>query len=347
MSTYEAPYPDFPFYEGPFDPKCCPDTRSGHETLHTCPPSSQDTCPAPQFWEDHCHIYPWLQDYLAGDNAALEPLLAYYEPRVRELIQNKYAYLDFNEAYAMGMEALLRTISKYDISFEVPMQAYIRLQMPRRMVDVLRDDGLYKRPSIDFNKRLSEVMEANPDLSEEQAAEKLIGAPDRRSELTRKRVEDLMRDRRMRSAHHLEYIGAEGREMSEYVLVSEHDVEDEVLAAESAHNAQQVVSVLTANLETDDVELVMAYTAGGVVLTEWADAHAMARKDASARAQSLISRLQARAADLLNVSRATLAARDGDLNEVKFLEAMHTGRITPDGHHVHDLQQSAAFLKAS
>lgn len=323
-------YPDFVFYEGTYNPRYCPDTRLGHETLHTCPPSQRDECPTPKFWEDHCHAYQWLRESKEGDTQAFNNLCIYYKPRVSELIDKKYSYLEKDEAYSLGMEALLATLKKYDpSSFSVPLQAYIRLQLPRRMIDIIRENGWYNRTTADFYKRLNTVMEENPHFTERQAADALIGTPNKTKKLTRKRVEALMRDREMKSPLHLDYFSS--NDSGYHVLPTAHDVEEIVLANEAADNAKKVIEVLTANYDAHDIELVIAYTSGGIVLTEWAEAHNMERNAASAQAQSLISKLKARAADLLNVSQATLAERDSERNQVKFLEAMHTGRITADG----------------
>jgi hypothetical protein len=331
--TFQPQYPDFVFYEGEFDPSACPSTRGGHETQHTCAPMHRDACRAPARWEDHCHVYEWFVEYAAGDASRIEGLLRYYRRRVDEMLHRKFSYLDAEQGHAIGMEALMNVLSEYDVAHGVPAQAYIRTQLPRRITDRLRDEGDFSRAATDFDKRLQEVLEARPELDASRAAQLVVGMPDRHSTFTEARVADLMRQRSMRSALHWEYVSEDGgsEDWSSRTMVSAADTLDEVIFRETGRNAAKVVSELTAGMPGSDVELVLAYSAGGAAVTAWSEANGCSRADAAARAQALLSRLQGRAAELLNVSKATLAARTFERNEEKFLEALNTGRITPVG----------------
>ena len=320
----------FPDYDGEYDPSVCPPTRDTHDTQHTC--AVRALCPAPQSWEDHCHVYTWFGELADGNTARLNDLIPYYQRRVDEILQRKFphASMDGGDLKAIGMEALMLVLQKYDPSFGVPAQAYIRRQLPLRITDRLREEGVFSRAAADFDKRLNEVMLEHPGLTELQAAKYVVGTPDRHSTFTEQRVMDLMRERAMRSALHLDYVGAEGGEaFVDRVLIAGNDTVETVMRNEEARAAQKAISTLTEGLDKDDVDLLYAYVMGTGAVTVWAEEHGVERNAASARAQSLLSRLQGRTAELLNVSKQTLVSRQFDKNEAKMLEVLNTGRISP------------------
>ncbi|MDQ5975230.1 MAG: hypothetical protein QG661_2439, partial [Actinomycetota bacterium] len=385
-------FAQFPDYEGNYDPSVCPPTRTTHDTQHTCDLHVRAECPAPSWWEDHCHAYVWftqladlvavrraadeqvktaegvieawagLDGYSSDPNvpdlvsAALEEasgvldrapldasrarqqmesplgsLVAYYRPRANEVCSRRVGSgVSFEDLQAMSLAALFVVLTEYKLSFTVPAQAYLRRQLSRRVDDQIRTEGPYSRTDIKFHRQLDEVLDQHPHLSREQAARHLIGTPDRGGAMTSERVQELLCSRQITTPMHYDVL-ATGSESSGPVLqvADPFDTVAEAIRLEEAANAAKVVATLTDGMDPEDVELLLAYTLGVNAVTAWANARGLNPSRSAARAQSLLNTARTTAAELLNVSKVTLANRRFDRNEEKFLEAVNTGRISP------------------
>lgn len=266
----------------------CPPTRTGHETLHTCP--TPHTCPCPTWWEDHCHAYEWVKQAKAGDREAYGRLVAYYLPRLEETLNTKFASIRArDEARSVGLEALLLVLSEYDPERCIPLQAYLRTQLQRRIIDLLRKCGVLIRVRpADFFDRLAEIQADNPGMSEAAMIRPLAEA----TGLTREQVMHRL----------LVHNAARGNLYAselETVACADLTPEETVLRDEETRAASDRVAELTACLDDADRDLLLAYVTGSAAVRDWAARHGCTLLDANARAQRLLHRVRKKANSLL------------------------------------------------
>lgn len=228
-----------------------------------------------------------------GDTNAEGRLVSYYQRRVDEVIQRRFANIrDTAEIESIGMEALLILLRAYQPGRHVPVQAWLRKNLHLRMIDLLRSTTIFNRAAVDFDKRLHEVMTTHPDMTEEQAARHVVGTVERRDMMyTEQRVADLMRGRAMSMALYLDY-AADGEVLSARVPDFSRTPEEAVIRGEEIDNATEAVRVLFAQLSEEDRRLTLALYTSEEDLRELAASMGIHVEKARKRAQRILNDLR-------------------------------------------------------
>lgn len=137
-----------------------PNRPRGLGPEHSC--ASPTTCnEAPQWWEDHCHAYSLLISFKEGDpetrNRSYSQLSSYYHPVVRGVLRKFRTQIEPQEIVSFSVGALHSCIDAYNIEKQVPLQAYLRAQLARRIVDRLRSEGKFTRSEGALSLALQEL----------------------------------------------------------------------------------------------------------------------------------------------------------------------------------------------
>lgn len=301
---------NYPSYDGQYDPShCVLDTMRARNKgpQHTCDWTERATCPAPNSWTDHCHVYKWALDAHAGDSGANEHLFTYYLPRAKQLGRKYFSFLNDDELLSFTYEALFITLRRYDPTRDplVPLQAFIRARLRYAISDQLRRDGSDgnfsgNRYEAEFNNVLKRALDVNPNMTEKEAAQTLLGARSQSGIFSQERIDLLMRNRHIRrtmlSLDKPQFSDSEygAHDVVEATTVDTRNPEQTLLTSEASSNASAVVDLVFSHLVVGDKELLYAFIDGHQALMEWARENKMSTVRARKTAENLLSTAQER-----------------------------------------------------
>lgn len=287
-----------------YPPEVAPPNRPrGLGPEHSCaaPTSCED---APEWWEDHCHAYALLIQFKSGEsetrNRAYSQLSAYYHPVVRGVLRKFRTQIEPSEIASFSVGALHSCIDAYDTARKVPLQAYLRAQLARRIVDRLRSEGKFTRSEGALSLALQEFFPDYVVGDPISQADMLVLA--KRFNTTISSIEGTLTAyaRKVRTLH-VEF-SADG-DSDSFLQVPSAGSETAAHAEEAmirTHDARVGFELLAGSFSGEDRSLLLAWFSSepgmpNPILDDFLESSGLTRSEASQRVTALLQEVKARA----------------------------------------------------